>query len=88
VWYPSEKCDLKQIDEETNLMTSDDLAGVKEQRKHEKHVCLYFRLEQPTMFKVLLKLNMTEITKTKSEGRVAAGKKLVEWNRKKQTERT
>ena len=25
---------------------------------------------------------MTEVTKTKSEGRIAAGKRLAEWNRK------
>ena len=53
VWYPSEKSDLKMIDEETNLMTSDDLLKIKERLKSEKHACLYVRLEHPRDFKVL-----------------------------------
>ena len=52
-WYPSEKSDLKIIDEETNLMNSEELAKIKEQLKREKHACLYVRLEHPRMFKVL-----------------------------------
>ena len=52
-WYPSEKSDLKTIDEETNLMTSDDLIKIKEQLKSEKHACLYVRLEHPRTFQVL-----------------------------------
>ena len=53
VWYPSEKSDLKTIDEETNLMNSDDLVSVKDQLKREKHACLYVNLEHPRSFKVL-----------------------------------
>lgn len=53
VWYPSEKSDMKLIDEETNLMNHNDLAKIKEQLKREKHACLYVRLEHPRMFKVL-----------------------------------
>ena len=53
VWYPSEKSDLKCIDEETNLMTFEDLAKVKDKLKQEKHACLYVRLEHPRTFKVL-----------------------------------
>ena len=53
LWYPSEKSDLKMIDEETNLMSSKDLDNVKEQLKREKHACLYVRLEHPRDFKVL-----------------------------------
>ena len=30
IWYPSEKSDLKMIDEESNLMNSEDLAKIKE----------------------------------------------------------
>ena len=52
-WYPSEKSDLKTIDEETNLMTSDDLVKIKEQLKSEKHACLYVKLEHPRSFQVL-----------------------------------
>ena len=55
VWYPSEKSDLKLVDEETNLMTSDDLIKIKEQLKSEKHACLYIRLEHPREFKVINK---------------------------------
>ena len=54
VWYPSEKSDLKTIDEETNLMTSDDLVSVKNQLKREKHACLYVRSRtSERSFKVL-----------------------------------
>ena len=52
-WYPSEKSDLKIIDEETNLMTSADVSKIKEQLKSEKHAVLYVRLEHPRGFKVL-----------------------------------
>ena len=52
-WYPSEKSDLKILDEETNLIHSEDLAKIKEKLKREKHACLYVRLEHPRMFKVL-----------------------------------
>ena len=52
-WYPSEKSDLKTIDEETNLMTSDDLVKMKEQLKSEKYACLYVKLEHPRSFQVL-----------------------------------
>ena len=53
MWYPSEKSDLKLVDEETNLMTSNDLLKIKEQLKSEKHACLYVRLEHPRSFQVL-----------------------------------
>ena len=53
VWYPSENSDLKMIDEETNLMNSEDLASVKEKLKREKHACLYVRIEHPRMFNIL-----------------------------------
>ena len=53
VWYPSEKSDLKMIDEETNLMNLEDLNKVKDKLKREKHACLYVRLEHPRFFKVL-----------------------------------
>ena len=53
VWYPSEKSDLKMIDEETNLMSSEDLVKIKEQLKREKNACLYVRLEHPRIFIVL-----------------------------------
>lgn len=53
VWYPSEKSDLKMIDEETNLMSSEDFQSVKGKLKNEKHACLYVRLEHPRSFKVI-----------------------------------
>ena len=52
-WYPSEKSDLKILDEETNLMNSEDLTKIKEKLKCEKHACLYIRLDHPRSFKVL-----------------------------------
>ena len=53
VWYPSEKSDLKMIDEETNLMEAHDLTEIKEQLKSKKHACLYVRLDHPRSFRVL-----------------------------------
>ncbi len=53
VWFPSEKSDLEMVDKETNLMSSEDLTKVNKQLKHEKHACLFVRLEHPRMFKVL-----------------------------------
>ena len=53
VWYPSEKSDLKLIDEETNQMTPEDLMKIKEQLKREKHACLFVRLEHPRSYEVL-----------------------------------
>ena len=54
LWYPSEKSDLKLVDEETNLMSSEDLIKIKEQLKREKHACLYVRLEHPRMWQICL----------------------------------
>ena len=53
IWYPSEKSDLKMIDEETNLMEVHDLTKIKEQLKREKYACLFVRLEHPREFEVL-----------------------------------
>ena len=53
LWYPSEKSDLKTVDEETNLMTSDDLTEIKEQLKGGKHACLYVRLDHPRFFRII-----------------------------------
>ena len=53
IWYPSEKSDLKMIDEETNVMNPEDLMKIKDELKREKHACLYMRLEHPRDFKVL-----------------------------------
>ena len=53
VWFPSEKSDMKMVDEETNLMNFEDLNKVKEQLKREKHACLHVRLKHPRFFKVL-----------------------------------
>lgn len=55
VWYPSEKSDLKMVDEESNLMTAEDLVKIKEQLKREKHACLYVRLEHSRSFEVFNK---------------------------------
>ena len=51
VWY--EKSDLKLVDEETNLMSSEDLSKIKEQLKKGKHACRYVRLQHPRSFQVL-----------------------------------
>ena len=53
IWYPSEKSDLKMVDEETNLMSREDLAIIKEKLKREKHASLYVRLDHPRMFMIL-----------------------------------
>ena len=53
-WYPSERSDLRLVDEETNLIPKDQLEVVKDQLKHKKHACLYVRLEHPRSFRVLV----------------------------------
>ena len=50
VLYPSERSDLRMIDEETNLMTPNDVSKIREQLKSEKHACLYVRPEHPRSF--------------------------------------
>lgn len=54
LWYPSERSDLRLVDEETNLIPKDQLEVVKDQLKHKKHACLYVRLEHPRSFQVLM----------------------------------
>jgi len=54
LWYPSERSDLRLVDEETNLIPKDQLEVVKDQLKREKHACLYVRLEHPRSFRVLM----------------------------------
>ena len=54
LWYPSERSDLRLVDEETNLIPKDQLEVVKDQLKHKKHACLYVRLEHPRSFRVLV----------------------------------
>ena len=53
LWYPSERSDLRLVDEETNLIPKDQLEVVNDQLKREKHACLYMRLEYPKSFQVL-----------------------------------
>jgi len=53
LWYPSERSDLRLVDEETNLIPKDQLEVVKDQLKRKKHACLYVRLEHPRSFQVL-----------------------------------
>jgi len=54
LWYPSERSDLRLVDEETNLIPKDQLEVVKDQLKRKKHACLYVRLEHPRSFRVLM----------------------------------
>ena len=51
IWYPKERSDMRQIDEETNLI--DDWKPVIEDLKKTKHACLYIRVEHPPSFMVL-----------------------------------
>ena len=51
IWYPKERSDIKQINEETNLI--DDWKPVIEDLKKTKHACLYIRIEYPRSFMVL-----------------------------------
>ena len=53
LWYPAEKSDLKLADEETNIIPSDKLDGVKEQLRNGEHTCLYIRLTHPRKFEIL-----------------------------------
>ena len=51
IWYPKERSDMRQIDEETNLI--DDWKPVIEDLKKSKHACLYIRVEHPRSFTIL-----------------------------------
>ena len=53
VWYPSEKSDLRMIDDETNLLEAHDLTEIKELLKSGEHACLFVRLKHPRFFRVL-----------------------------------
>ena len=53
LWYPSERSDLRLVDEETNLIPKDQLEVVKDQLKRKKHACLYVRIEHPRSFSVV-----------------------------------
>ena len=53
LWYPAEKSDFKLADEETNVLPSDSLEGIKQHLKNSKHGCLYIRLEHPRGFELL-----------------------------------
>ena len=54
VWYPSEKSDLKLIDEETNIMTtSEQLAEANEVLKKSEHAVLYFRMKHPRGYHII-----------------------------------
>ena len=54
VWYPSEKSDLKLIDEETNIIkTSEQLAEVNEVLKKSEHAVLYFRTKHPRGYHII-----------------------------------
>ena len=54
VWYPSEKSDLKLIDEETNIMTtSEQLAEANEVLKNSEHAVLYFRMKHPRGYHII-----------------------------------
>ena len=53
LWYPSEKSDLKLVDEETNLIPNAvELSKINEKLKESKHACLYVRLEHPRTYKI------------------------------------
>ena len=71
---------MKLVDDETNLMSSEELSKIKGQLKSEKHACFHVRLEQSFWD---LEINMEEVTKPKNPGRVAAGKKTAEFNRER-----
>ena len=52
MWYPKERSDIKQIDEETNLIA--DWIEIKDQLKQSQHACLYIRLEHPREYKLII----------------------------------
>ena len=50
VWYPHEKSDLKNIDDETNILPHDKLNEIKDELQKSKYAYLYIRLEYPRSY--------------------------------------
>ena len=54
MWYPSERSDLKTVDEETNIIESPfELRKIRDELKNSKYACLYLRMEHPRGYKIL-----------------------------------
>ena len=54
VWYPKNRTDLNVIDEENNVIeTQEELANVKKKLKLGKHTCLMMRVEHPRAYRAL-----------------------------------
>ena len=53
VWYPKNRTDLNVIQEENDVIETEELANVKKQLKRAKHTCLIMRMEYPRDYRVL-----------------------------------
>ena len=53
VWYPKNRMDLNTIQEENDVIETEELAGVKEALKQGKHTCLIMRMEHPRAYMIL-----------------------------------
>ena len=52
IWYPKNRTDLNTIQEENDVIGSEDLARVKAQLKQGKHTCLIMRTEHPRAYMI------------------------------------
>ena len=54
VWYPKEKTDLKTINEENDVIeTEQELHNIRKTLKENKHTCLVLRNEFPRSYKIV-----------------------------------
>ena len=52
VWYPENRTDLKIIDEENDIIETEELARVKAELKWGKHTYLIMRMEHPRAYEI------------------------------------
>ena len=55
IWYPKNRADLNTIHEKNDVIEMrEELASVKKQLKHGKHICLVMRMEHPRAYETVL----------------------------------
>ena len=52
VWYPKNRTDFNTIQEENDVIGSEELARVKAQPKRGIHICLIMRMEHPRAYMI------------------------------------
>ena len=52
VWYPKNRTDLNTIQEENDIIETEELTRVKAQLKRSKHTCLIMGMEHPRAYQI------------------------------------